>query len=297
MIDYKLLEAFAMVILEGGFEKAARRLYLTQSAVSQRVKQLEDQVGAILLKRTTPPEPTDSGLPFLTHYRKVAQLEAEIMTTPTPNNSHSITMLAIGINADTLETWFYQAISTFLDHHAVSLDLHVDDQDRTEELLRDGKVWGCISTRSQPLQGCKLDYLGWVKYGLFAAPGFRQYWFPNGLSLENFSRAPMARFNRKDELNNQMFQLLFERLPTDPPTFYVPSTNLYGHFVKEGRCWGILPEQQSRELEEQGKIINLCPEQAIKIKLFWHSWNLRSNLMDSFTNHLRHQAKAFLRQE
>ena len=58
MLDYKLLEAFAMVIIEGGFEKASRRLHLTQSAISQRVKLLEDQYGQILLKRTSPPEPT-----------------------------------------------------------------------------------------------------------------------------------------------------------------------------------------------------------------------------------------------
>jgi len=294
MLDYKLLEAFAMVILEGGFERAARKLFLTQSAVSQRVKLLEDQVGTILLKRTNPPEPTDSGLPLLTHYRKVAQLESEIRSV-SATEEQAVGSLAIGINADSLETWFYSAITDYLDLHNVTLDLHVDDQDRTEELLRDGKVWGCISTRAQPMQGCRLDYLGKVSYALFATPAYRQRWFPDGLLLENFRRAPMARFNRKDELNNRILKRLFGTTELDPPIFFVPSTTIYGHFVCEGRCWGILPEQQSRELEKTGRIVNLCPDESVEVKLYWHSWSLKSTLMDNFTTHLLQQARHILK--
>lgn len=296
MLDYKLLEAFAMVVLEGGFEKAARKLHLTQSAVSQRVKLLEDQVGSILLKRTTPPEATESGLPLLAHYHKVSQLEAEVVSTVMEHQERPVSALAVGINADTLETWFYQAVEHFLDEHRITLDLHVDDQDRTEELLRDGKVWGCISARPQPMQGCKVDYLGWVRYGMFASPVYRSLWFREGLRLDSFRRAPMARFNRKDDLNNRMFQRLFGTTNLDPPTFFIPSTTVYGQFVAEGHCWGILPEQQSRTLEDRGKIINLCPDQFIAVKLYWHSWNLKSNLMDSFSSHLRKEATKFLRQ-
>ena len=43
MIDYKLLEAIAIVVQEGGFEKAATVMNLTQSAVSQRVRLLEER--------------------------------------------------------------------------------------------------------------------------------------------------------------------------------------------------------------------------------------------------------------
>ena len=46
MLDYKLIEALAMVTAEGGFEKAAQSLLITQSAVSQRIKALEELTGA-----------------------------------------------------------------------------------------------------------------------------------------------------------------------------------------------------------------------------------------------------------
>ena len=70
MFDYKLIEALAMVVREGGFENAARALHITQSAVSQRVKMLEELTGQVLIARTTPPQATS------TLVQKQAQLAA-----------------------------------------------------------------------------------------------------------------------------------------------------------------------------------------------------------------------------
>ena len=54
MLDYKHIEALAKVIQEGGFERAAQALFLTQSAVSQRVRQLEESSGQILKTSLSP---------------------------------------------------------------------------------------------------------------------------------------------------------------------------------------------------------------------------------------------------
>ena len=68
-IDYKLLKALSVVVQEGGFEKASRVLHISQPAVSQRVKLLEEQTGQVLLTRTSPPAshsvrpPYDQALP------------------------------------------------------------------------------------------------------------------------------------------------------------------------------------------------------------------------------------------
>lgn len=285
MLDYKLIEAFATVIIEGGFEKASRKLHLTQSAISQRVKLLEDQYGQILLKRSAPPEPTQYGLPLLVHYRQVRQLETDLRHGCSHDRQSPFSSLSIGINADSLETWFFEAVEELLLEDNIVLDLHVDDQDRTHELMRDGKVWGCISTRPQPLQGCRATLLGRVKYGIFATAEFSGKWFPDGLRPESFERAPMARYNRKDDLNSRMFSLLLEKPPEDPPTYFLPSTEIYGLFVAKGRCYGILPEQQSSKLEANGQIINLCPDRWVDVELYWHSWNLKSEIMERFNRH------------
>ncbi len=59
--DYRTLQALDAVIRERGFERAAQKLCITQSAVSQRIKQLENMFGQPLLVRTVPPRPTEQG--------------------------------------------------------------------------------------------------------------------------------------------------------------------------------------------------------------------------------------------
>jgi LysR family transcriptional regulator, chromosome initiation inhibitor len=295
MLEYRNLETFATVILEGGFDKAARKLHLTQSAVSQRVRLLEEQHGQILLQRSTPPQPTEAGLPLLYHYRKVKQLEDDLLTATAPTRDGTFNTVAIAINADTLATWLYPALAGLLDSHRLVVDLQVDDQDATHQLMQSGHVWGCISTRPDPLQGCSTVRLGGVRYAMFCTTSFRDRWFPAGLNEEHLARAPMARYNRKDDLNSRLFEVL-EVTPTlTPPTFYVPSTEMYGHFVAEGRCWGVLPEQQSEPLERDGRIVNLCPQHWVEVVLYWHCWNRKSALMADFSKRFAAEARRRLR--
>ena len=63
--DYRTLQALDAVIRERGFERAAQKLCITQSAVSQRIKQLENMFGQPLLVRTVPPRPTEQGQKLL----------------------------------------------------------------------------------------------------------------------------------------------------------------------------------------------------------------------------------------
>ncbi|WP_258045379.1 LysR family transcriptional regulator, partial [Escherichia coli] len=60
--DYRTLQALDAVIRERGFERAAQKLCITQSAVSQRIKQLENMFGQPLLVRTVPPRPARRGI-------------------------------------------------------------------------------------------------------------------------------------------------------------------------------------------------------------------------------------------
>lgn len=50
--------AFIAVIEETSFERAAKRLSVTPSAISQRIKQLEERVGQLLVVRQSPCKPT-----------------------------------------------------------------------------------------------------------------------------------------------------------------------------------------------------------------------------------------------
>ncbi len=294
MFDYKLIEALAIVAREGGFDKAARALYITQSAVSQRVKLLEELTGQVLIARSTPPQVTSAGRKLLKHYLQVKRLEDDLMGEIGDPVSKGVASIAVGINADSLATWFLDAIQSFLLEERVVLDIRVDDQEQTHRLLKDGDVMGCISTQEQPMQGCRIEYLGRMNYHMMAAPGFAARWFPNGLAIEEVRRAPALIFDRKDELHHKLLQQALAEVPASIPTNYVPSVEKFTEIIALGLAYGMLPHQQSTPLVHTGQIINLSPDCCVSVKLYWHCWSLKSKLLNKFTDQLTFRAKTLL---
>lgn len=287
MLDYKLIEALAMVTQEGGFDKAAQTLFITQSAVSQRIKALEELTGQILIARTTPPRPTAAGKRLLKHYFQVKHLEDNLLTELGRQIEKRQTSIALAINADSLATWFLGAIQSFVQREEVLLDLRIDDQEQTHRLLKDGEVVGCISTKDRPLQGCRVEYLGTMTYQMMAAPHFAMKWFPNGLTLSDAASAPALLFNRKDELHRKLFQRAFGQLPEDIPASYIPSSERFADFIEMGLGYGMLPYQQSESSIKAGRLIDLAPGYHVPVHLYWHCWNLNSRLLDTFTENLK----------
>jgi LysR family transcriptional regulator (chromosome initiation inhibitor) len=296
MLDYKLVEALALVVMEGGFEKAGRVLHLTQSAVSQRVRLLEELVGQVLLARTNPPRPTDAGRGLIRHYLQVKRLEEDLAPRLFPRDEHGFTSLALGVNADSLGTWLFPAVGDFLKRERLVLDLRLDDQEETHKLLRDGEVAGCVGARDEPIQGCSTTYLGRMDYRLFASPDFARTWFPNGLTLEAASRAPVIIFNRKDDLHNKLFVKALGRAPDSYPAHYAPSSELFPALVLQGVGCGMLPEEQSRELERQGAIVDAAGGVGVSVRLYWRRWNVASKLLERFSRELVDRAQVFLAQ-
>ena len=61
----------------------------------------------------------------------------------------AFTTLAVAVNADSLETWFPEAIADCVAQENLLLQLIVDDQDYTHALLKNGDVIGCVTTQAQ----------------------------------------------------------------------------------------------------------------------------------------------------
>ena len=294
MFDYKLIEALAMVAREGGFDKAARALYITQSAVSQRVKLLEELTGQVLIARTTPPQATSAGQKLIKHYLQVKLLEDDLIGEIDEVGNKGFTSIAVGINADSLAFWLLKAIHPFLLEERVLLDIRVNDQEQTHQLLKDGEVMGCISTIEQPMQGCRIEYIGRMNYRMMAAPEFAARWFPNGLAIEDVRRAPAIIFDRQDELHHKLLHQALEEVPAAIPTNYVPSVEKFAEFIALGLAYGMLPDQQSTPLLRTGQMVDLSPDCHVSAKLYWHCWNLKSDLLEKLTQQLIRKAKTLL---
>lgn len=295
MLDYKLIQAVAVVIQEQGFEKAAQVLHLTQSAISQRVKLLEEQTGQILIARTSPPVPTSAGKQMLRHYLQVKQLEDDLTQSFTGSSNDGFSNLAVGINADSLATWFTKVVYPFLEKEEVVLDLRVDDQEQTFKMLKNGEVAGCISTKKQAVQGCSVDFLGNMTYRLVSSPGFAGQWFPKGFDREAVSRTPAVIFNKKDRLHNKMFEQIFGRNFSQIPAHYVPSPEKFADLIVSGFAYGMLPDLQAESLLKSGCLTDLAHPGFLSVSLYWHCWNLKSELLEKFTGNLVKKARELIK--
>ena len=294
MLDYKHIEALAKVIQEGGFERAAQALFLTQSAVSQRVKQLEESSGQILISRTTPPQPTAAGRVLLKHYRQVKLLEEGLSSELATSSATEMTTLSIGVNADSLAHWFLPAISPLLQKMDLLIDLRVDDQEQTHSYLREGEVVGCVSTEANAMQGCKVEKLGIMTYRLLATSDFIERWFSDGLSLESSKHAPAVIYNRKDRLHYRFFQQYLDMTPKTIAAHYIPAPEQFLQVISAGYGYGMVPDWQGTELVNSGQLQELLPGAVLQLDLYWHCWNLAARPLQDFSAQLVIEARKHL---
>ena len=286
MLDYRLIEAFAAVIEEKGFERAAERLHITQSAVSQRVKALEDEVGRILVARESPPRATAAGERLFRHYRQVSGLEEEALGELGMRSEAGFSELPIAVNADSLSVWLMPAITEFLKSRAVTLEILVGDQERTLEMLKSGTVAGCISAQSSPIQGCACTFIGAMRYRLAASPDFALRWFPRGMDRESAAAAPVIHVSRDDQLQYQSLLQLFGEPLVVPPAHYIPSTATYLEAVLDGLGYSLIAEVQASPAIREGGLVELDERARIDVPYYWHRWNRYSTLLEDFSSAL-----------
>lgn len=293
MFDYKLVEALARVLSEGGFERAARALHVTQSAVSQRVRLLEERMGCPLLVRGTPLRPTETGQAVLRHFRQVRLLEADFARSM-EEREVEFQSLPLAVNADSLDIWLLDALGPLVRERRILLDLVMDDQERTHELLVQGEVAGCLSTRTQPLRGTRCRRLGVMPYVCCASPEFVEEWFPSGgPDRASARRAPAVLFNRKDELHDAFLSGRTGWTRSELPSYprhYLPSSIKFVDAVRLGMAYGMIPAPQAAPYLATGELVDVSFGQPLAVEMFWHQWDLESGLMDAVRKALQRAA-------
>ncbi len=271
-LDPAALDCLAALADDGNFERAAQRLSITQSAVSQRLRSLEAQVGQLLVVRSRPLRLTEPGKVLLRFARQLQAMRADVAhelgVDPAAHQR-----LPIAINADSLATWVMPALDALV-HEGVSLELVVDDQDFTHDWLRQGAVLGCVSTVSDALRGCRVVPLGVMHYTAVASPGFIAQTLPQGLTRANFAQVPFLVFNRKDDMQPQWVSRAFGVRSPRLQERFVPSSEAYVRAALMGWGVGVVPELQVRGLLNSGDLVALRPEVGLEVRLFWHQWRL-----------------------
>jgi len=293
MIDYKLLVALLAVAEEGGFERGAQLLGLSQSAVSQRIKLLEARVGGPVLTRGHPAQPTELGRRLLNHAQQVRLLERDLKAQiPGLDEQGLPERLRVAINADSLATWWAPAVGEFCVRRGLLLDLQVEDQDIGVRRMREGDVAACLCSAERPLSGARSLLLGSMRYLAVASPAFIRRHFDAGPTPAQLAQAPAVVFGRDDQLQHRY--LAARGVPGRFRHHLCPSSEGFVQLLLAGMGWGMVPALQIAAQLADGRLCELPGGEALEVPLYWHHWRNGGELLAELTGQLARQAPRYL---
>nr|MCW2728207.1 Chromosome replication initiation inhibitor protein [Aeromicrobium sp.] len=289
-MDLAQLAALAAVVDEGSFDAAASALHVTPSAVSQRIKALEQTAGQVLVRRTKPSEVTEPGQVYLRLARQIDALIGAAQVERRGEAQEHVTV-PIAVTADSMATWVLPALAAL--PPGICLDLHRDDQSRTADLLRAGTVMAAITSVVEPVQGCRSTRLGITRYRPMATPAFVEQWFADGVTPDALAVAPMVVFDRNDDLQDQYLRRRTRRRLA-PPRHHVPASADFAEAVALGFGWAVLPFEQSSEREDRGLLVEVDPGHHVDVVLHWQQWTLQTPALEAVAAAIRGAAAEHL---
>lgn len=291
--DYDSLVVLAAVVRTGSFEAAAKSLDVTQSAVSQRIKQLEEKVGSILILRGRPCVATEDGLLLCQHVEQVTLLQhelAEHLASRGEGEGTATVSIRIAVNSDSLATWFPDVIRIAADELNVRVEVIPDDQEFTEERLRSGDALAIVTSTDRAIPGCQTYPLGSMDYMAIASPEFVARYLGEGITARSLSRSPSIRFDRKDTLPQQWLELAFGET-RKLSSHYVPSYEAHILACAQGIGWAMMPSESVNPLIDAGKLVELVPNVRVEIPLFWTSRSQSSSILNKLAQTVSDVAK------
>ena len=299
-LDPNQLETLVVIVEEGTFDAAARRLHITPSAVSQRIRALERAAGQVLVRRTTPCTATPAGEPLIRQGRQLRLVLAEAAaslgeTDPGVDSGdseiESVVDLSVVVNAASLATWFRPVLDEVATWPRTALRITVEDQGYSADALRRGDVLAAVTSEPKPVQGCTVEPLGRLRYTPGATPALIER-HRKGRGID-WSAMPMIVYNEKDHLQDEV---LAAHGATRPPVVHrVPSSHDFHEAIRRGLGWGMLLDAQAEADLESAATVPLPGSKPIDVQLFWQRWRIDSIALDDLSEAVRRAARAQLR--
>ncbi|MDW1848012.1 LysR family transcriptional regulator ArgP [Vibrio sp. Vb2110] len=283
-LDYKWIEALDAIVYQGSFERAAEYLFVSQSAISQRIKQLEKFLAQPVLIRSQPPKPTPIGKKLLGLYRRVRLLEHEILPELKNDTSTRPVQLSLATNADSLATWLLPALQNVMKQRQVELKLTIYGEYRSIEKLKSGEVTGAISLESQPIPGCRADYLGRIDYVCVASPEFYQRYFSKGVNNQTLAKAPAVSYDQYDDLHKTFLTEHFNVNPDSVIHHNISSSEAFLKVALAGVAYCLIPRLQITDELDRGVLVDVTPGFLMSHRIYWHHWQLETGVLQEISH-------------
>jgi LysR family transcriptional regulator (chromosome initiation inhibitor) len=292
-LDYRALAVLDAVASQGSFEKAALALGISQSAVSQRIKALEDASGRLLIVRGQPAVPTGLGQRLVSHHRNVKLMEAALDIDL--GNKVSMPEIALAVDAASLATWFPMSLQPLLSPPRCQLKVQQATQQMALHLVQEGSVFGCIAAAEEHpaphANGPDITPLGKLRYVCVATPLFAGHWFGDGFSAEAVRLTPAVVSD--PEL---MADFLRRALDINGPTPHhtLPLSAATSECIYGSLSYGLMPLAQVSGALADGRLVDLAPGHHVDVALNWHAWNLDTPFTRTLTEQIVSTAQRYL---
>lgn len=274
MFDYSFLAALLAVAREGSFERAARLLGVTSSAISQRIKQLEDRIGCVVLVRGAPCRPTIVGEVLCRHLEQVMLLEQDLRRVlPGLTQETRPALLRMGVDADSLSTWLIPALADFAGLSPSALEIILDDESQTLDRLRTGAIRAAVTRQPRSINGYDHAALGQLRYRAVASPVFAERYFPHGVMHKSLTMTPLLRLSGGDLMPMQWMHKFGKRWNW-PPNHRLATRQAVLEATLAGMGWSLIPVEWLERPLAEGALVTLAPNTDLLVPLYWHATRL-----------------------
>jgi DNA-binding transcriptional LysR family regulator len=271
VVDFKSIETFLWVVTLGSFRGAGQRLNTTQPAISQRIAQLERELGVKLLNRDhRVVSPTPSGRQLMVYAEKLIGLRAEMMAE-VGERSAMRGVLRLGVAETIVHTWLPRLIkSVNTAHPNLSLEIEVDITPNLTARLLEQEIELAFLVGPLSAAGVRNRVLCDYPVGVLASPSLG---LGNGaLKIQDLAKFPIITFPRKSQ-PYEIVRSLFNR-PDLPPIRLHASASLATviHMAVEGLGVAVIPTSIVENELADGRLQELATELKIPPLTFSASW-------------------------
>jgi DNA-binding transcriptional LysR family regulator len=259
------------VVTLGSFRGAAQKLNTTQPAISQRIAQLEREVGVRLLQRDRRMVlPTPSGRQMMVYAEKLIGLRSEMMAE-VGDRSAMRGVLRLGVAETIVHTWLPRLIkSVNTAHPNLSLEIEVDITPNLTARLLEQEIELAFLVGPLSAAGVRNRVLCDYPVGVLASPSLG---LGNGaLKIQDLAKFPIITFPRKSQ-PYEIVRSLFNR-PDLPPIRLHASASLATviHMAVEGLGIAVIPTSIVENELADGRLQLLATELKIPPLTFSASW-------------------------
>lgn len=270
-MDFRSIETFLWVVKLGSFRGAAHRLNTTQPAISQRIAQLERELGVKLLNRDhRVASPTPSGRRMMVYAEKLIGLRTE-MIAEVGDRSAMRGALRLGVAETIVHTWLPRLIKRVnATYPNLSLEIEVDVTPNLHARLLAQEIELAFALGPPSAPGIRNQELRDYPINFLASPslGLGQ----GVLTAEDIAKFPIITFPRKTQPYERV-RSLFNR-PDLPPIRLHASASLATviHMAVEGLGVAVIPAAIVETELANGRLQELQTNMKMPPLTFTASW-------------------------